>query len=123
MRTRFTDFLFSHKSNKNIGLFLGPLLFLAILLIPTPQDMESIGRSKGLPSLSIQIALGTMVWMIIWWITESVPLGRTGLLAPFIFVTSGILSARQALSTFSDPIIWIFISGFILSCCFSKMGS
>ena len=122
MGTRFTDFLFSQKSNKNIGLLLGPVLFLAILLIPTPQDMEAIGRSKGLPSLSIQIALGTMVWMIIWWITESVPLGLTGLLAPFIFVISGILSARQALSTFSDPIIWIFISGFILAAAFQRWG-
>ena len=60
--------------------------------------MESIGRLKGLPSLSIQIALGTMVWMINLVDTESVPLGLTGLfLAPFIFVISGILSARQAL--------------------------
>jgi len=79
-------------------------------------------RRKGLPALSIQIALGTMVWMIIWWITENVPLGLTGLLAPIIFVTSGILSARQALSTFSDPIIWIFISGFILAAAFQRWG-
>jgi sodium-dependent dicarboxylate transporter 2/3/5 len=122
MGTRFTDFLFSQKSTKNIGLLLGPILFLAILLIPTPQDMEAIGRSKGLPALSIQIALGTMVWMIIWWITENVPLGLTGLLAPFIFVLSGILSVRQALSAFSDPIIWIFISGFILAAAFQRWG-
>ena len=122
MRTRFTDFLFSHRSNKNIGLVLGPVLFLVILLVPTPQGMESITRSKNLPPLSIQIALGTMVWMVIWWITECMPLGLTGLLAPFIFVISGILSVRQAFSTFSDPIIWIFISGFVLALPFQRWG-
>lgn len=122
MGTRITDFLFSQNSTKKIGLLLGPLLFLAIILIPTPQDMEEVTRSKGLLSLSIQIALGTMVWMMVWWITESVPLGLTGLLAPFIFVISGILSARQALSAFSDPIIWIFVSGFILAAAFQRWG-
>ncbi|HEY7569813.1 MAG TPA: SLC13 family permease [Nitrososphaeraceae archaeon] len=122
MRTRFTDFLFSQKRNKKIGLLLGPTLFLVILLYPTPQGMENITKSKNLPPFSPQIALGTMIWMIIWWVTESIPLGLTGLLAPFIFVISGILSARQALSTFADPIIWIFISGFILAAAFHKWG-
>jgi sodium-dependent dicarboxylate transporter 2/3/5 len=46
----------------------------------------------------------------------------TGLLAPFIFVISGILSINQALPMFSDPIIWIFISGFILAAAFQKWG-
>lgn len=60
--------------------------------------------------------------MIIWWVTECVPLGFTSILAPFIFVVSGILSIDQALQKFSDPIIWIFISGFILAAAFKKSG-
>ena len=122
MRNWLTNFPISYKKKENIGLVLGPVLFLAILLVPTPQGMESITRFKNLPPLSIQIALGTMVWMVIWWITECMPLGLTGLLAPFIFVISGILSVRQAFSTFSDPIIWIFISGFILAAAFQRWG-
>jgi sodium-dependent dicarboxylate transporter 2/3/5 len=122
MRAGFTESPISHKKNKKIGLLLGPVLFLVILLYPTPQGMEDITKSKNLPSLSPQIALGTMVWMVIWWVTESMPLGLTGLLAPFIFVISGVLSARQALSMFADPIIWIFISGFILAAAFHKWG-
>jgi solute carrier family 13 (sodium-dependent dicarboxylate transporter), member 2/3/5 len=63
-----------------------------------------------------------MVWMVIWWITECVPLGFTSLLAPFIFIISGILTVNQALPKFSDPIIWIFISGFVLAAAFKKCG-
>jgi sodium-dependent dicarboxylate transporter 2/3/5 len=122
MGTKFTESPISHKRNKKIGLVLGPVLFLVILLYPTPQGMENITKSKNLLPLSPQIALGTMIWMVTWWVTESMPLGLTGLLAPFIFVISGILSARQALSTFADPIIWIFISGFILAAAFHKWG-
>ena len=94
-------------------------------MIPTPQSMISVALSKpnSLPLLSPQIALGTTIWMLVWWITECThPLGMTGLLAPFIFVISGILSINQALPMFSDPIIWIFVSGFILAAAFQKWG-
>jgi solute carrier family 13 (sodium-dependent dicarboxylate transporter), member 2/3/5 len=119
------NFISSNRKKENIGLVLGPLLFIVIVfLIPTPQSMISVVLSKpnSLPLLSPQIALGTTIWMLIWWITECIPLGMTGLLAPFIFVISGILSIQQALPMFSDPIIWIFISGFILAAAFQKWG-
>ena len=86
--------------------------------------MISVALSKhnSLPLLSPQIALVTTIWMLSWWITECIPLGMTGLLAPFIFVISGILRINQALPMFADPIIWIFISGFILRRAFQKWG-
>jgi solute carrier family 13 (sodium-dependent dicarboxylate transporter), member 2/3/5 len=119
------DFINSNTKKENIGLVLGPLLFIVIVfLVPTPQSMISVALSKpdSLPLLSPQIALGTTIWMLSWWITECIPLGMTGLLAPFIFVISGILSINQALPMFADPIIWIFISGFILAAAFQKWG-
>jgi sodium-dependent dicarboxylate transporter 2/3/5 len=119
------NFINSNRKKENIGLVLGPLLFIVIVfMIPTPQSMLSVALSKpnSLPLLSPQIALGTTIWMLVWWITECIPLGMTGLLAPFIFVISGILSINQALPMFSDPIIWIFISGFILAAAFQKWG-
>jgi len=119
------NFINSNRKNENIGLVLGPLLFIVIVfLVPTPQSMIGVTLSKPnpLPLLSPQIALGTTIWMLVWWVTECIPLGMTGLLAPFIFVISGILSINQALPMFSDPIIWIFISGFILAAAFQKWG-
>ena len=119
------NFINSNRKKENIGLVLGPLLFIVIVfLVPTPQSMISVALSKhnSLPLLSPQIALATTIWMLSWWITECIPLGMTGLLAPFIFVISGILRINQALPMFADPIIWIFISGFILAAAFQKWG-
>ena len=100
------------------------MFVVIVFLVPTPQSMISVALSKpnSLPLLSPQIALGTTIWMLVWWITECTPLGITGLLAPFIFVISGILSINQALPIFADPIIWIFISGFVLAAAFQKWG-
>jgi len=114
------------KKKENIGIICGPLFFIVILFIPFPQSITSINTNthpeKLISQWYPQIALGTMVWMVIWWVTECVPLGFTSLLAPFIFITSGILTVNQALPKFSDPIIWIFISGFILAAAFKKCG-
>jgi sodium-dependent dicarboxylate transporter 2/3/5 len=119
---RLKSYIDTFKKKENMGLILGPLLFVVIIFIPTPQSMMEVNLEKPVSHLSPQIALGAMIWMVIWWVTECVPLGFTSLLAPFIFITSGILPVNEALTKFADPIIWIFISGFILAAAFQKCG-
>src|ERR687897_555236 len=119
---RLKSYIHTIKKKENMGLILGPLLFVVIILIPTPQSMMEVNLEKPISHLSPQIALGAMLWMVVWWVTECVSLGFTSLLAPFIFITSGILPVNEALSKFADPIIWIFISGFILAAAFQKCG-
>jgi solute carrier family 13 (sodium-dependent dicarboxylate transporter), member 2/3/5 len=127
---RFKNFFHGRRRKENIGLISGPLLFIIIIFIPLSEGTITSTTSNNIhtnsenisSSLSPRIALGTMVWMVIWWITECVPLGFTSLLAPFIFIISGILAVNQALPKFSDPILWIFISGFVLAAAFKKSG-
>jgi solute carrier family 13 (sodium-dependent dicarboxylate transporter), member 2/3/5 len=120
---KLKDFICANKRKENIGLLLGPLLFVIIIFFPIPQSIiAEVNLDRSIFLLAPQIALGTMIWMVIWWVTECIPLGFTSLLAPFIFIISGILSVNEALPKFSDPIIWIFISGFILAAAFQKCG-
>jgi di/tricarboxylate transporter len=123
--SKLTNFLRASKK-ENIGLILRPIVFVIVLLFPFSYSVVTtnhILKDENLHSpLFPQIALGTMLWMVIWWVTECVPLGFTSLLAPFIFIISGILTVNQALPKFSDPIIWIFISGFVLAAAFNKSG-
>lgn len=119
---RLKSYIDTNKKKENMGLILGPLIFVVIIFFPTPQSMIEINLENYISHLSPQIALGAMIWMVIWWVTECVPLGFTSLLAPFIFITSGILPVNEALTKFADPIIWIFISGFILAAAFQKCG-
>jgi sodium-dependent dicarboxylate transporter 2/3/5 len=107
---------------ENIGLVLGPLLFATTILVPFPESMAKAAADNSMPAFAPQIALGTMLWMIVWWVTECVPLGITGMIAPLAFTISGILVIREAVQNFADPIIWIFISGFILAASFQRWG-
>lgn len=107
---------------ENIGLILGPLLFVVAILVPIPESMAEIAADKSMPVIAPQLALGVMLWMIVWWITECIPLGITGLIAPLALTVSGVLTIREAVQNFADPIIWIFVSGFILAASFQRWG-
>lgn len=102
---------------------LGPALFLALALAPPLPLVEETARSAGVtPTKAPQIALGGLVWIASWWITEVVPLGLTGLLAAALFSLLGFVSWTSALTSFTHPIIWIFIGGFVLAKAFRKWG-
>jgi sodium-dependent dicarboxylate transporter 2/3/5 len=109
-------------NKQRIGLILGPLLFVLIVLIPEPQSMVDAAILKDVPDKSPQIALGTLLWVLTWWVTECVPLGIAALVPPLVFAISmpDRLTWKTLLGAFTDPIIWIFMAGFVLAAAFRK---
>ena len=107
-------------NKEKIGLVLGPLLFLMAVLIPEPQSMVDAALLRGVSSSAPQIAMGTLLWVLVWWVTECVPLGIAALVPPMVFGLSRIVAWKTALTAFTDPIIWIFMAGFVLAAAFRK---
>ncbi len=91
------------------------------MLLPEPQSMIDAAVGKGLDlEKAPQVALGTLIWVLVWWVTECVPLGIAALIPPMVFSLTTILTWRTALTSFTDPIIWIFMAGFVLAAAFRK---
>jgi sodium-dependent dicarboxylate transporter 2/3/5 len=109
-------------TKERMGLILGPALFLVTVLIPEPQSMVAAAAdpSIGAPEKAPQVALGTLLWVLVWWVTECVPLGIAALIPPLVFSMTKILQWKTALTAFTDPIIWIFMAGFVLAAAFRK---
>lgn len=109
-------------SKQRIGLIFGPLLFLILALMPVPESMAAAAAGLPVPAdpRAPQVALGTLLWVLVWWITECVPLGIAALLPPIIFSMTRIVAWKTSLSSFTDPIIWIFMAGFVLAAAFRK---
>ncbi|MGC2428761.1 MAG: SLC13 family permease, partial [Nitrososphaeraceae archaeon] len=97
----------SNNRASTIGLFLGPLIFLLIVLFPIQQI-------HGL-SFESKIVLASTVWMAIWWITEIVPIYVTALLPLIIFPLFNVLSFTEATTNYADRIIFLFLGGFLLA--------
>ena len=47
--------------------------------------------------------------------SEVIPLDLSALIIPIIFSTLNLISWKDALRSFMDPIIWIFMGGFVLA--------
>ncbi len=107
-------------NKRRIGLVVGPLIFLILALMSVPQSMADVAADIDAHERAPQIALGTLLWVLVWWVTECVPLGIAALLPPIIFSMSRIVTWKTALTAFTDPIIWIFMAGFVLAAAFRK---
>jgi len=85
----------------------GPLAFLAVQGIPQLNGDQSL-------------VLGTLAWMLSWWMSNLIPLGVTALLPMLIFPLGGILDAKTVGSLYGHPIIFLFLGGFALGLAIEK---
>ena len=87
-----------------IGAVLGPLSMVVICLITIP-GMEP----------AQQKLLAVMTWTAIWWICEPVPIPVTSLLGPTLCVLMDIAPMKEVFSAFANPMIFLFMGGFMLA--------
>ncbi|WJG10347.1 SLC13 family permease [Aliiglaciecola sp. LCG003] len=100
------------ETYQNVGLLLGPILFVLFILIPTPMDLAKVGW--------LTAAVG--IWMAVWWSTEAVPVPATSLIPLVLFEPLGILSLKEAAAPYANPTIYLFLGGFILAAAVQKSG-
>ena len=92
-----------NRRRRTAGLVLAPVVFLVVLFAPL-----------DLPIAAHRMA-AIMALVIVLWITEALPLAITAILGPCLAVVFGVTSGRDALAPFADPIIFLFIGGFMLA--------
>ena len=93
-----------NRRRRTAGLFLAPAVFLILLLIPM--------GSLAAPAQRMAAIMGLVITL---WLTEALPLAITAILGPCLAVVLGITTGREALAPFADPIIFLFMGGFMLA--------
>jgi sodium-dependent dicarboxylate transporter 2/3/5 len=91
------------RARRRVGLWLGPILFGAVLLSPS-----------ALPPQAHRLA-AVLALVIIYWISEALPLPVTALLGPTVAVALGVAPAREAFTPFGDPVLFLFLGSFVLA--------
>ena len=90
---------------KKIGIVLGPVLFGCIyMMFPVGTLSEN--------AIAV-IAMGA--WMVTWWVSEAIPIPATALLPLVIFPIVGVSKISDVASAYGDPVIFLFMGGFILA--------
>ena len=99
-----------NSTKQKIGLFLGPLLFLAVFFLFKLEGLSSEGRA----------VLATATWVAVWWMTEALSLAVTSLLPIILFPLTGGLGLKETTANYGHKYIFLFIGGFALSIAMQK---
>ena len=79
-----------------------------------------VDLDPGNPMVTAMAAVA--LWMAIWWLTEVVHLAVTSLLPFILLPLLGIADARLVATQYMDPIIFLFIGGFIIAFGIERWG-
>jgi len=91
------------KARRTIGLFLAPAVFLIFLLLPL--DMESTQQKLA----------AALLFVVVLWISEAVPIPIGGLLGIVLIVLIGVAPVDDVLAPFGSSTVFVFIGAFIIA--------
>ena len=86
------------------GAIMGPLC--ALLVWMTPIEGLTVEEHR---------LLAIMALVAIWWITEPVAIPVTSLLGPTLCVLVGVVPMKTAFEAFANPMIFLFMGGFLIA--------
>ena len=105
---------------KNISI-IGGIGFacLASLFLPEtfPHQNEVIATSWEMRAVAFLTVL-----MAVWWMTEPIPVYATAMLPIVALPLLGVSPIKVALARYSDPILFLFLGGFLLGIGLQKTG-
>lgn len=88
----------------HLGLVLGPVAFGSILATDP----------FALPAEATAVLAAT-AWVVIWWVSEAIPIPVTSLLPIVLFPATGVLSASNATMPYADSIVFLLLGGFLIA--------
>jgi solute carrier family 13 (sodium-dependent dicarboxylate transporter), member 2/3/5 len=99
------------RQRRTIGLFLGPIVLAAMLLIPFDLD----GNQHRLAAI--------LAFVVVWWVTEAIPIPMTALLGVVLCALleatppppEGDSSVDVVFGLFTDDTVMLFIGSFIIA--------
>ncbi|RPI04502.1 MAG: DASS family sodium-coupled anion symporter [Ignavibacteriae bacterium] len=127
---------------KSFGFLLGLCLFVLILALPTFAPFSDIAatllrtQTTSLQPIelaaSIQSVFALLLLMVIWWVSEAIPLPITALMPaivlPFLHVvgmagkTPYEFTIKNVLLSYANPVIYLFLGGFLIAAAMQKWG-
>ncbi|MDU8946174.1 SLC13 family permease [Ovoidimarina sediminis] len=90
---------------KALATIAGLLLLVAPFALPAPDGMSE----------TAWLASGLALTMALWWVTEALPLAATALLPLAVAPLLGLAKLDDTARAYSDPLIILFLCGFLIA--------
>lgn len=103
------------------GLWAGPLLACMVFLL-LPDNYEAADGGIVALQTPAKAAAAVAALMAVWWMTEAISVYATALLPLALFPLLGVADIKAAAASYGNPIIYLFLGGFILALALEKWG-
>ncbi|MBH46207.1 MAG: anion transporter [Flavobacteriaceae bacterium] len=97
-------------SSKQIGIYLGPVMFFLTLLFFNPPGLNDASRA----------VLASSMWIATWWITEALPISVTALLPMILFPLTGGMELADTTAAYGHKLVFLTLGGFIIAIAIEK---
>ena len=95
----------SNIQNLRPALFIPPVLFIIMTIIPPPGEMTPEAWR----------VLAATIWIATWWITEAVPIPVTSILPIILFPMFADVPLGMVTAAYGHPTIFLFFGGFLIA--------
>ncbi|KPF83075.1 hypothetical protein IP78_02840 [Brevundimonas sp. AAP58] len=99
-------------AGRKLGLVLGPAIAICLQLVGAPGGL----------SAEAWWVVSIMALMLVWWVSEAVPIAATALVPLIALPLTGAATAAEAARPYADPILFLFIGGFMLAAAIERWG-
>lgn len=97
-----------------VGLWLAPLVAISIQLLPVPASLEEIAIDAA-SARQAWIVLSLIALMVIWWVSEAIPIPVTSMLPMVILPLAGVAGLKAVAAPYFHPIVVLLMGGFIVA--------
>ena len=97
------------KQERFIKIVIGMVVALVLGLIAA-----ALARFYLEASFKVSALLGIIALLVTLWTNKALPLGVVSLLPIILFPSFGILDTKSATQNYANPIIYLFLGGFML---------
>ncbi len=109
------------KLSKTVALFLAPLLALLLYLVLPDSYVNGSGQTVAITHAA-KACLAILLWMALWWFTETVPIAVTALLPIVLYPLCDVNTLAKTLVPYASDTIYLFLGGFLLAAGIQRWG-
>jgi len=95
-----------------LAIIAGPLVAAVLLMLPPPGDLS-------VPAWNV---VAITLWIIIWWLTEAIPIPATALIPIPFFPALGVGTLKSIAASYAHPLLLMFLGGFMLAAAMQHSG-
>ncbi len=109
------------KSSKKVTLMLAPILAVLLYFALPDSYMDGAGNAVAVTHAA-KACLSILLWMALWWFTETVPIAVTAMLPIILYPLFDVETLSKTLVPYASDTIYLFLGGFLIAAGIQRWG-